>query len=75
MELSGQADEKPFECVGTIDEVNAALNSILKEKRYKLMEDLNGDHKLNINDLLDNFEDENLLKKDEIEILKSDLYD
>ncbi len=28
-ELTGVADEKPFECVGTIDEVNAALEFII----------------------------------------------
>ena len=29
-ELTGIADEKPFECVGTVDEVNQALDLILK---------------------------------------------
>lgn len=29
-ELTGVADEKPFECVGTIDEVNFALHKTLE---------------------------------------------
>ncbi len=32
-QLSGLADTKPFECVGTIDEVNIALTSLLKTYR------------------------------------------
>jgi UDP-N-acetyl-alpha-D-muramoyl-L-alanyl-L-glutamate epimerase len=31
-ELTGMTDEKPFECVGTIDEVNAALSRLIVDK-------------------------------------------
>lgn len=35
LSLTGQRTEKPFECVGTIEEVNAAVQ-VIKEKRAKL---------------------------------------
>ena len=31
LELIGEADTKPFECIGTIDEVKYAMNQIIKE--------------------------------------------
>jgi len=34
-ELCGLTDEKPFECVGTIDEVNAALQLFISENQHK----------------------------------------
>lgn len=34
-ELSGISEEKPFECVGTIDEVNAALQLYISENQNK----------------------------------------
>lgn len=36
-ELSGIAEKKPFECVGTIDEVNKALSMIAESKKEKYL--------------------------------------
>ncbi|HPE40840.1 MAG TPA: hypothetical protein PLI77_07110 [Bacteroidales bacterium] len=36
-ELTGIAPNKPFECVGTIDEVNEALHMIIKSRENKLL--------------------------------------
>jgi UDP-N-acetyl-alpha-D-muramoyl-L-alanyl-L-glutamate epimerase len=35
-QLNGKEDEKPFECVGTIDEVNAAIGKVISETKDKL---------------------------------------
>lgn len=35
-ELRGLTEEKPFECVGTVDEVNLALNQALKYNKYPI---------------------------------------
>ncbi len=32
-QLTGVAENKPFECVGTIDEVNAALQEVIRQKK------------------------------------------
>ncbi len=34
MELSGQTEEKPFECVGTIEEVNIALCETIRQRSH-----------------------------------------
>ena len=83
MELTGIADIKPFECVGTVSEVNAALanykmsNSdggseaaLLYDKGYN---NLNEPEK--IEDILSEFNMENNLPHGFLSILKSALYD
>ncbi len=35
-ELAGKTETKPFECVGTISEVNAALEMILKKRATEI---------------------------------------
>jgi hypothetical protein len=36
-ELTGIAENKPFECVGTIDEVNKAVQMIKESRKEKLL--------------------------------------
>ena len=51
LELIGQSDTKPFECIGTIDEVKYAMNRIIKDDssylsnlyKEKYLEDINID--------------------------------
>ncbi|MFA5781467.1 MAG: hypothetical protein WC868_04275, partial [Bacteroidales bacterium] len=80
----GAAGTKPFECVGTVDEVNAALCETIKNKNDKLpflLEYYKGSEnyeKYKNNDmsfLLKNFNNEHFLEERFVEILKKYLND
>lgn len=83
MELTGKAEIKPFECVGTVNEVNEALQkykmissergneaNLLYEKEFS---DLNNSEKFE--NILSEFNQENNLPDEFLSILKSALYD
>ncbi|MFA4850933.1 MAG: hypothetical protein WC599_00245 [Bacteroidales bacterium] len=83
-QLIGAAGTKPFECVGTVDEVNAALCETIKNKNDKLpflLEYYKGSEnyeKYKNNDmsfLLKNFNNEHFLEERFVEILKKYLND
>ncbi len=83
MELSGNSAIKPFECVGTVSEVNAALARIKKvrlgnDNRESLLF-LDELSYLSKNDevekLLGEFNNENNLSEGFLKIIKSELYD
>ena len=77
-QLCGFADEKPFECVGTIDEVNAALKHVTQNyeedlplllQRYAAKSNVSID---NIKILLSEFNNEHFLTRNLTNILKSE---
>lgn len=83
MELTGKAEIKPFECVGTVNEVNTALQKykiissdrgneaiLLYEKEFS---NLNNSEKFE--NILSEFNQENNLPDKFLSILKSALYD
>ncbi len=79
-ELTGVAAEKPFECVGTVGEVRAALNMLLQNQEEKhipaLLEIYKNQNLLtNIpaNQLLKQFDKNNYLKPDFEQIVKKAL--
>ena len=83
-QLTGSADTKPFECVGTIDEVNAALCSLIKTEHGKLpflLDYYSKSHhnsssgNNDISTLLKDFNNEHFLTKRFEDILKKKLYD
>ncbi len=75
-QLTGQAANKPFECVGTIDEVNAALVHLLKQyenhnqtlpallEHYKQTNAYQQNKHININTFLTSITDEGFLDTD-----------
>ena len=84
-ELTGVADEKPFECVGTINEVNAALHLFIANhklgRQYLLIDYytntsayVSGDTLLTSN-TLNEFNDAHFLEPAFLEILKKELHD
>lgn len=84
MELTGNADIKPFECVGTVSEVNAALaNGKMERKKHgyeggllKLKEFSNlVNESEEIENILGEFNQENNLPDNFIGVLKKALYD
>ena len=83
MELSGNSEIKPFECVGTIDEVNAALAVSRKESNAdeKNKGLLFADELLYLNqnnefeNILSEFNEENNLPAGFLKVLKSRLHD
>lgn len=83
MELSGNSNIKPFECVGTIDEVNAALarcksvsaGSGDKEGLLFLDELLYLNQNNELDSILNEFNKENNLPEKFLNVLKSRLYD
>ena len=79
-QLSGLDDVKPFECVGTVDEVNLAIQFILEGRRGEelpvlleryttSMSSAHNQHALS-HSLLDEFNDEHFLQDDFLSILK-----
>ncbi|MEA3505750.1 MAG: hypothetical protein U9R32_11250 [Bacteroidota bacterium] len=78
--LTGIANEKPFECVGTIDDVNAALQ-MTSEREMKttpllLQKFKNSDITIdNAQKLLSSFNEEHFLNKELFTILKTELDD
>ncbi len=84
-ELIGLAEVKPFECVGTIDDVNAALCLTLQQKRFRKIPNLLDEYQQskiyqsiknkNPKKLLSDFNKEHFLNKTFLSILKSKLND
>ncbi len=81
-QLCGFAEEKPFECVGTIDEVNAAVACVIEKAENKLPYLLNRYKKLStkhlqsttgVNSLLSVFNDEHFLSADLADLVKSNI--
>ncbi len=77
-ELTGTTPVKPFECVGTVDEVNAAIIKAIKNnredlptllKKYKQNPMFDQYRNIDFAKLMNNFNDENFLKKEFVEIL------
>lgn len=83
LELSGQTEEKPFECVGTIEEVNIALCEIIKQKqneklpillqKYKESGNYQKYNMLNYKDLLQEFNSEHYLSVEQFEFISKKL--
>jgi hypothetical protein len=79
-ELAGKTETKPFECVGTIEEVNAALEMILKKRAPAIPVIFDntgihytGEHQTKSYDLLREFNPEHYLSHDEEQILRKAL--
>lgn len=76
-ELTGRASEKPFECVGTVDEVNAAVQQMLSEnhdhdlpfllRNYKTVQK---SHNQSFNALMKTFNPHHFLQREFLEVLK-----
>lgn len=83
LELSGQTEEKPFECVGTIEEVNIALCEIIKQKqnekrpillqKYMDSENYKKYNSLDYKDLLKEFNSEHYLSDAQFEFISKKL--
>jgi hypothetical protein len=83
-QLIGIAETKPFECVGTISEVNIALCESIKSmigdlpfllNYYKSLESYNIYKESDIKDFLKEFNTENFLEEKFIDVLKKNLHD
>ncbi|MEI6122672.1 MAG: hypothetical protein WCQ95_03515 [Bacteroidota bacterium] len=81
-QLSGTESIKPFECVGTIEEVNLALCMIIEKydrplpyllKRYVVSKNFQKYKKINPLLIMKSFEKENFLNAEEISLLKTTL--
>ena len=73
IDLTGNSDNKPFECVGTYDEVNYAIALTIKKLNWNLPYLLQYylDHfEMKDYDLLSYFNEENNLDPEFLEILK-----
>lgn len=78
-QLTGQADEKPFDCVGTIGEVNAAVREAIRKhgshslpfllERYAGQHPGNGDEK-DLRHFLDSFDPRHAIPSSFLDILK-----
>lgn len=78
--LTGSSKEKPFECVGTIDDVNSALQMTLEkniaDKPLMLKEFINSNiHVHNPHKLLQTINTQHFLNKEQFAILKKELDD
>ena len=72
-ELTGKVDVKPFECVGTPEEVNASLANVMSKgmKQSRLLEDYIEENSDNFTRLLNHWNNENLLPERFENILKN----
>lgn len=71
-ELNGTSAVKPFECVGTVEEVRACVD-FMKDRRDTIVEESpKGD--ATVGDILKRFNEENYLPEPFVRILKSKLY-
>ena len=78
-ELTGIADEKPFECIGTIYEINISLCKIIENNRneklpfllnyYRNSESYNKFSTINFENFLNNFEQEHFLSSELFDVL------
>ena len=73
-QLKGEADVKPFECVGTIEEVNACLDvwQKTKDESQKFYVEAHGP--VSFNDLLNQYDEKNNLPEQFESILKDNLF-
>ena len=78
LELLGKKETKPFECVGTIDEVTYVVNNLVKKggKLPYLLEYYKDNYNVtdNNSDILTMFNDENNVPEKLIELVKKELY-
>ena len=82
IELTGNAEKKPFECVGTFEEVNFAISKTIEnlEKENKKLPYLLKYYKDNYklvntkNDITMRYNDENNLNEQQDEILKKEVF-
>lgn len=74
-ELIGDSTNKPFDCVGTFEEVNYAIKTIINQnKNYKLLDYYKKNHDVTITEnLLDRFNNEHNLEKKYLKIVKDAL--
>lgn len=79
-QLCGFADEKPFECVGTIDEVNAALIHVTQNHEGNLSillrryaDNIKNTSNADFKTLLSEFNNEHFLSNELLNILKSEI--
>lgn len=78
IELLGYGDNKPFDCVGTYEEVNYAITKTINNidgKLPYLLEYFKENYKPYDKELLNNFNNDNNLSSKELDILKGVLYD
>lgn len=83
LELSGQTEEKPFECVGTIEEVNIALCQIIRQhnnstlplllEKYSKSAFYQKFNKINFKEQLKNFNPEHYLSEEQFEYISKKL--
>ncbi len=82
-QLCGLADEKPFECVGTLDEVNAALRDIIKNyngdlpfllQHYANHPEKEGNTADGVEGLLTAFEPNHIPSAEDIQLLKDKIH-
>ncbi len=79
-QLCGIAEEKPFECIGTIDEVNAAIHDLIQKDNTgdlpALLKHYSREYRMgkipapDSNTLLQGFEKHNIPGRDEVKLLK-----
>lgn len=79
-QLIGIENVKPFECVGTVDEVNVAINMIIKQipqnemplllKYYQTLSYYAQYENINLHSFLNTFNDEHFLETEFVKILK-----
>ncbi len=73
-QLKGEAEVKPFECVGTIEEVNACLDVCQKTKDESQMFNVEANGHASFNDLLNQYDEMNNLPEQFESILKDNLF-
>ena len=82
-QLTGIENVKPFECVGTVDEVNIAVNMLIKQisqnemplllKYYQTLSFYAQYENINLHSFLNTFNDEHFLETEFVEILKANI--
>ena len=75
LELIGQSDTKPFECIGTIDEVKYAMNRIIKSDSSYLSNLYKDNYYEDINIDLSKIYYENNVEKDYLKLLEEAIRD
>lgn len=80
IDLTGNGETKPFECVGTFEEVNFAISLTISKLGDKYLPYLLKYYKENFklsdisNDITKRFNEENNLTKEQLELLKKEIY-
>ena len=82
-QLTGIENIKPFECVGTVDEVNVAINMLIKQiaedemplllQYYKTLSCYNQYKQLDLHSFLKTFNNEHFLEAEFVSILKQNI--